>query len=524
MLHLRAPRLTVFSSLFLLTVLVHPPAIQAQTPGELQAELQQMRQLYELKIAALESRIQILEQQNAAIAAATKENTISVNDLKTETAAQHAETSEQKMTRDERTRIVQEQAANTPRYDLVRDAESRITRLSEQVKAFEFHGYLRSGSGLNGEGGKMTAFQAPGAGAKYRLGNEADTYAEMIFVNNWINSKREKDKAWMKTEVLIEADTTQSASWSSTDRFRFREAFVQMGNLFKSQPDAKFWAGERYYRRQNIDIIDYYVLDTSGYGGGFEDLDLGFGKLAIAYLGGAREDITTENGSYAKSVLDARLYEMKAPHGKFGIWYDYSFSKGGTTSDNLAVPSVGGWAIGFGHTRTELWGGYNRFSFQYGTGAAANFSTSIDDPTQYLKNASTFRFTESAVFQPSRYFAIQPAIVYQRQNTGVPNTDPNTWFSIGARPVIFFGEHISLALEPGFDRTKSGTGLYEGWLRKFTIAPQLGAGREFFSRPVLRAFVTYANWSDGLRGYVGGPAYKNRTSGWNFGVQAETWW
>ena len=28
--------------------------------------------------------------------------------------------------------------------------------------------------------------------------------------------------------------------------------------------------------------------------------------------------------------------------------------------------------------------------------------------------------------------------------------------------------------------------------------------RKFFSRPVLRAFLTYANWSDGLRGFVGG--------------------
>ena len=30
-------------------------------------------------------------------------------------------------------------------------------------------------------------FEAPGAGAKYRLGNEAETYGEFIFVNNWIN-------------------------------------------------------------------------------------------------------------------------------------------------------------------------------------------------------------------------------------------------------------------------------------------------------------------------------------------------
>ena len=36
---------------------------------------------------------------------------------------------------------------------------------------------------------------------------------------------------------------------------------------------------------------------------------------------------------------------------------------------------------------------------------------------------------------------------------------------------------------------------------------------KFFSRPVLRAFVTYANWSDGFRGLVGGVPYANRTNG-----------
>jgi len=63
-----------------------------------------------------------------------------------------------------------------------------------------------------------------------------------------------------------------------------------------------------------------------------------------------------------------------------------------------------------------------------------------------------------------------------------------------------------------------------GWLRKFTIAPQIAAGRDFFSRPVLRAFITYANWSDGFRGFVGGTPYRNKTSGLTYGVQTEIWW
>ena len=54
-----------------------------------------------------------------------------------------------------------------------------LTKLYDLPRPFEFHGYLRSGYGMNGEGGKMEAFKAPGAFAKYRLGNEAETYGEM---------------------------------------------------------------------------------------------------------------------------------------------------------------------------------------------------------------------------------------------------------------------------------------------------------------------------------------------------------
>ena len=151
------------------------------------------------------------------------------------------------------------------RTNSLRDADTRIKKLEEQVKSFEFHGYLRSGYGLNSRGGQQVAFQAPGADAKYRLGNEAETYGELIFVNNWVNPEHDKDKAWIKTEFMIEGNTSNSASYADfrggigNDRFRVREAFVQAGNIFKSQPQAKFWAGERYYRRYQSHINDFYI-------------------------------------------------------------------------------------------------------------------------------------------------------------------------------------------------------------------------------------------------------------------------
>ena len=215
----------------------------------------------------------------------------------------------------------QGQLSAAPTYDFIRDADQRISKLQQQLGVFEFHGYFRSGYGLNGEGGQQVAFQAPGAEAKYRLGNEAETYAELIFVDNWINPDHESDRAWAKAEFMIEANTTNSTSYTNfpndigNDQFRFREAFIQMGNVIESQPGAKFWAGERYYRRQHIDINDFYPLDMSGYGGGVEDLDVKVGKMAVAFLSGARPDLVTQNGVLAKSNIDVRIYDIRGPWG-----------------------------------------------------------------------------------------------------------------------------------------------------------------------------------------------------------------
>ena len=513
--------------LFLALAVVLPA--HAQQTDEVQKQIQQLKQQYEQTTRELQERIAALEQQQKQ-QIETKENppkeegVVSAVGLAAEDAAKTA------FGQSKENQALQGQVPAAPSYEFVRDADTRIKKLEDELKAFEFHGYLRSGYGLNSRGGQQVAFQAPGADAKYRLGNEAETYGELIFVNNWVNPNHDTDKAWIKTEVLIEANTSNSANWASfpgekgNDQFRFREAFVQAGNVFKSQPNAKFWAGERYYRRYQAHINDFYISDLSGYGGGVEDLDVKVGKLAVAFLAGARPDITTENGNYAKSNIDVRLYDVKAPGGKLSGWFNFANAKGGTTPSGTVIPTSSGFAFGIAHQRLEWRGGYNWFSVQYGQGAASNFSTSVDDPTPFVKDTKRLRIAEHMLLQPNDKFAIMPVFVYQRTKNGNPRESWNEWTSFGARPQYFFTDHLSLAFEAGLDRTKSGNGQYDGWLRKFTIAPQIGAGRKFFSRPVLRLFVTYASWSNGLRGYVGGIPFQDKTSGFTFGVQTETWW
>src|SRR3984893_15930066 len=278
-------------------------------PDDLQKQLEQLKQQYDATTHDLQQRSAALEQQiqkQKEAAEKSKEGTVSSVELAAQQAAQKAVLGESDQVGAE----FQGQIPSEPTYDLLREADQKIEKLNEQVQSFEFHGYFRSGYGLNSKGGQQVAFQAPGAGAKYRLGNEAETYGELIFVNNWVNAEHNNDKAWLKTEAMIEANTGNYATYPNfpgpkfpgnvgTDHFRLWEAFVRAGNVLKSQPDAKFWAGERYYRRYHIEIDDFYPLDMSGYGGGVEDLNVRVGKLSVAYLAGARPDIVTQNGNYA---------------------------------------------------------------------------------------------------------------------------------------------------------------------------------------------------------------------------------
>src|SRR5216684_9126963 len=189
-------------------------AATAQQSGQMEQQLQQLKQQYEETTHNLEQRIAALEQQiekRKEENTESKQGTVSTVELSAKETVQEAVLGQS----DQVGAKFQGQLPSEPTYDLLREADVKIEKLQEQLSSFEFHGYFRSGYGLNSLGGQQAAFQAPGAGAKYRRGNEAETYAELIFVNNWLNPEHNSDKAWMKTEFMIEANTTNSANYAN---------------------------------------------------------------------------------------------------------------------------------------------------------------------------------------------------------------------------------------------------------------------------------------------------------------------
>lgn len=118
--------------------------------------------------------------------------------------------------------------------------------------------------------------------------------------------------------------------------------------------------------------------------------------------------------------------------------------------------------------------------------------------------------------------------MYRQEDHGTAGNSKFNWASTGVRPIFYFSKHVNLAFEAGIDYIDDKIANRKGSLTKFTTALQLSADRGFFSRPVLRVFVTLADWSDALKGSIGNEPgnapYATETQGWSVGAQAEVWW
>src|SRR5258707_6656301 len=113
--------------------------------------------------------------------------------------------------------------------------------------------------------------------------------------------------------------------------FVLRQAYLEMKNVFKGAPEVTFWAGERFYDRFNTDPEDYFWLDTSGYGAGVENIDVGIGKLNIAWLGGLNDSFIGPNiGTFFKHTFDIRLKDINVGIGSLALVLIGNFEKGGT--------------------------------------------------------------------------------------------------------------------------------------------------------------------------------------------------
>jgi maltoporin len=289
-------------------------------------------------------------------------------------------------------------------------------------------------------------------------------------------------------------------------------------------------------------MSDFWYRDLSGYGGGVEGVHVGEkARLGVAWLGGSLNELNSDGtvpapGSFqfSKSTFELRLYELPLLGGRTQLSLDLGLFSGDTLhlrDGDVPVLNNAGWSAAATHER-PLATGRNRLSVQYGTGAAYNFRavltpipgrTYVPGDTVDYADVWQLRVVEDLLLDRLGPFTFQLGGVWQEIANGAAVGDRITWVSFGVRPAYFLNRYFSLQLEAGFDHSDQRD-VTSGSLFKLTLAPQITPRMAALSRPSLRAYVTWARWSEGFVGLVAPILYGEASRGFAAGVQIETWW
>lgn len=401
-----------------------------------------------------------------------------------------------------------------------------------------FGGYMRSGFGVDGNGRPLDVFKAPDAETKYRLGNEAEAYVEALLGYAFTD----RNRALFETNLRLAFVTPTSKSNNFTTSTSVREAYVRTRGIVQSKPQLSFWAGQRFYDRYDVHISDYYYRDMSGFGGGFEDLLLWNSfKISLAYLGGSIDELTPSGNVqpanefvFNKTTMDLAIYDIATAFGKLGFTFDLSNFTGDsviTDDETYYVSSNTGWSAGIFH-EIPFTGGRYLLNLFYGTGAAESYTAVIRQPMGIIYTPGEaiemagfkrFRLVNDVRADLGPHFSLQGLFVYQRLANQQSGGNILNWISAGIRPSYHFSRYISLVGEFGMDYTDQEKS-DKGALFKATIAPQISPLNKVMSRPALRAYFTYACWSDSLVGQVASASFADQKHGISLGLQMEVWW
>ena len=388
-----------------------------------------------------------------------------------------------------------------------------------------FHGYLRAGAGSNtsGDGGSQGCFGLGGNTMKYRLGNECDAYTEFGYTKSVAQS------GGVNYLATIWVNAYAPNSDFGDNKLGIVKAYVEAQGLdFLNGGTA--WVGKRFYYRPDIHMLDLQYINMNGTGAGLDRIPAGPGKFSYAFFKDNDINTVSKTGVVStKSAVRQNFIYGEIPvneNGTLDLAATYIIGEG---KDNDAFGQKhNGWQLSAFHRQAKVFGGGNTFGVQYGvgpgTGKGAQFGASGD--TSFGSDVKRTRIFNDMAIQPMANFGMEFVALWQKDESNANGS--STWTSVGVRPVYAFTNNFKLVGELGTDRVTQAGGLPAKRLTKLTIAPTISAGPGLWSRPELRAFVTYGKWNDAATASVnaannGGPIYNNNTSGTSYGFQVETW-
>jgi maltoporin len=388
-----------------------------------------------------------------------------------------------------------------------------------------FHGYFRDGIGASSTHGPQSCFGLGGNTMKYRLGNECDSYAEFGYTKELINA----DGVSYVGTFWVNSWAPNSSFSGSGSQLQIAKAYVEAKGLdFMS--GGTVWIGKRYYVRPDIHMLDLQYINLNGTGAGLDKMNVGPGKLSYAVFKD-NDDTIINQSTGAVTDTDASIRQNLVYQG-LPVNQNGTLDFVGTLISAQGQDRHNGWQLSVFHRQDKVFGGGNTFGIQYGVGPGTGIGVGNDrmgssGSTTLGSDVTRLRVFNDIWVQPTENFGMEMVALVQRDKSDAGGT--STWTSVGARPEYALTKNFKLQLEVGTDQVTSGTGGPTQRLTKVTFAPTISAGKGFWSRPELRAFVTYGKWNNAATAAVNasnnsGPVYNNGTSGTSIGFQVEAWW
>ena len=381
--------------------------------------------------------------------------------------------------------------------------------------AVDWTGYMRGGPAATSVSGKSR--QCYGIGPlKYRLGNECDFYGEFQLAQ-----AMKADGVDFNAVLMTNYYSPQT---ESNANYGVEQAYVEMKGV-DIAPQALFWMGKRR-DRDDVHIVDTFFTNMSGVGAGVENIDVGFGKFGLAgykndtaaqYADGTLQN--TIGGNNGVGRLHAQLYDIAVnPDGKLRLVA--TVSKGDSQG---GIKGQSGYGFNIEHVQDKFFGGGNHLWIQYAQGST-DINQGISDNGNHGSGYKSWRIVESPSWQVGA-FGGQAIAMYEHNKAPDNSTDrSNNFWTVGGRGSYGITKNLKWLTEIGYSSLKPDGGKNEN-VTKLTIGPALSTGPDFWKRPELRVYATYAHYNDAAAADTannyGFPS--NKTSAVSYGAQVEIW-
>ena len=423
-----------------------------------------------------------------------------------------------------------------PSDDMRKMIEEEVAKRMPKGPAVEFAGYARAGVGLNVRGGKEVCFVLNGADAKWRLGNECDYVIEPQFTGRLVQRNDGSNWGVVVMPGLYRTWDSPGPAFNDVPSV-FRQIYF-FGENIPELAHGRVWGGRRYYDRLHLDINDQFLEIHDSDGAGIEDMQVGSGKLSVAFLmnPNSEADPVPNPAPMGAPIPSANLAPWKinvrytgiktAPEGELQLWAGIH---GSTTSDDqldtgVVVPAPDTlYRLGVYHTLNKVLNGNNL----------------VGAKIEYTKNHFLWRVVTQQQVPFNNGHSQIDVIGEFRSTRDRPNEAgefaTNNWLSLGARIDHQLAGPFRFMFEAGIDHVFAAAG-GDPNLIKITPCLAINAGESNGSRPTVRLFYTHGIWNAAaqtapLGVYTGGTSgtrlaqvYGNATNGGSFGLQAEAWW